>query len=293
MRRFEEYHPAVLITYYLSVFLVSMFAANPFVLFVSLIGALLYLLLIDWKRQVLKDLWFSILLFLLVVAVNPLVSHNGVTPLFFLNGQAITLESILYGVNLAVMLSAVFSWFGSFHRVFTSEKLLFLLGRVSPKVSVVISSALRFLPLLRRKAGEIRSAGTAVGLYASESWWDRVKSGLSTISALVTWSLEQAVETGVSMNARGFRLKGRTHYSEFKFGGNDLVLLLFIIASDALFFTALGLGKLQFSFYPRIAFEQSGALAVIAYAVYALLLFLPAILEIGEHVKWHYYRQKI
>ena len=293
MRRFEEYHPAVSLVYYLSVILVSTFTANPVVLSFSLFGALLYLLLIDRKKRVLKDFWFYSVLFLLVVCTNPLVSHNGVTPLFFLNGQAVTLESILYGVSLAVTLAAVFSWFGSFNRVFTSDKLLFLLGRFSPKVSVVIASALRFLPLLRRKAGEIRSSGVAVGLYASESWWNRVKAGLSTVSALVTWSLEQAVETGASMNARGFRLKGRTHFSEFRFTGYDLAFLIVVITFDALFFTALGLGKLQFAFYPRIAFERPGLLAFGAYAAYAVLFLLPAVLEIGEHLKWHYYRRKI
>ena len=293
MRRFEEFHPAVLILYYLSVLLVSMFTANPVVLLISLGGAMFYLFLIDRKRRVIKDLWFYLMLFLLVAAANPLVSHNGVTPLFFLNGQAVTLESILYGVDLAVMLSAVLAWFGSFNRVFTSEKLLFLLGRFSPKVSVVLASALRFVPLLRRKAGEIRSSGTAVGLYASESWWNRVKAGLSTVTALVTWSLEQAVETGASMNARGFRLKGRSHFSVFRFTGSDFFFLLVILSFDALYFTALGLGKLQFAFYPRIVFEAPGILALCAYTAYAFLFLAPAFLEIGEHIKWRYYRRKI
>ena len=293
MRRFDEYHPAVLLAYYVSVLLFSMFTVHPLVILFSFTGAVSYLFAIDRKRRVLKDLWFYLFLFLLIAAANPLVSHNGVTPLFFLNGQAVTLESLLYGVVLAFMLSAVLAWFGSFNRVVTSEKILFLLGKVSPKLSIVLSSALRFLPLLRRKAGEIRSAGKAVGLYASESWWGRVRSGLSTVSALVTWSLEQAVETGVSMKARGFRLKGRTHFSAFRFSGKDLAVLIFILAADAIVFTALGTGSLQFAFYPRIALEAPGVLAVISLAALLLLFLLPAALEIGENIKWRYYRRKI
>lgn len=55
------------------------------------------------------------------------------TPLFFLNGNAVTLEAILYGLDIAVMLVAVMYWFKCYNHIMTSEKVLFLFGRAIPK----------------------------------------------------------------------------------------------------------------------------------------------------------------
>ena len=51
------------------------------------------------KPQRFGRIGFYVPLFLLVAVTNPLFSHNGVTPLFFLNGNPVTLEALLYGVR--------------------------------------------------------------------------------------------------------------------------------------------------------------------------------------------------
>ena len=50
------------------------------------------------KKAILSDMGFYLPLFLLVAVTNPLFSHNGVTPLFFMNGNPVTLEAVVYGV---------------------------------------------------------------------------------------------------------------------------------------------------------------------------------------------------
>lgn len=42
---------------------------------------------------------FYVSMFLLVAVTNPLFSHNGVTPLFYLNGNPVTLEAFVYGAG--------------------------------------------------------------------------------------------------------------------------------------------------------------------------------------------------
>lgn len=81
-----------------------------------------------------------------------------------MNGNPITLEAILYGVFIGAMLIAVMYWFSCFNYIMTSDKLL-LLGNVSPKISLVISSALRFIPLLKVQAKEFVTPKSDGALY--------------------------------------------------------------------------------------------------------------------------------
>lgn len=293
MTRFEAYHPAVLLFYFLSVLMVTMFTANPAVLVISLSGAVAYFLAVDLRRTFFRDLWFYLILWILIAFTNPLFSHNGVTPLFFLNGQAVTKESLLFGATIATMLAAVLYWFKCFHYVMTSEKLLFLLGRVTPKIALVISSALRFIPLYTEEARRMRAIQKTMGLYSTDSLLDRLKGTLRMLSALLTWSLEHAVETGSAMRARGYRLKGRRHFSIFRFRRSDLFFGILILTADVIFLVIRSFGKMEFSFYPRIVSVSPDMYGVLGYVAFLMVAYFPFILEIKEMIQWNYYRSKI
>ena len=240
-----------------------------------------------------RDTVFDILLFLLVAVTNPLFVHSGATPLFFLNGNAVTAEAVLCGIGLAVTLLSAVVWFRCFNIIMTSDKLLFLFGRLSPKIALLLSSALRFVPLFGEQARKIRAAQRTMGLYASDSLTDRLCSALRVYSALITWALENAVDTGSSMKGRGYGLKGRTSFSLFRFGKRDLALTLVVAAADAAVIAASAFGRLDFSYYPRIAAGETDIFTAAAIAAFALLSFLPFISEVKEEVRWRYCISKI
>ena len=80
---------------------------------------------------------------LLAALVNPAFNHEGATILTYLpSGNPLTLESMLYGVAAAVMLASVVLWFSSYNEVMTSDKFVYLFGRVIPALSLVLSMAL-------------------------------------------------------------------------------------------------------------------------------------------------------
>ncbi len=97
MKAFGNVHPFVLLVYFLSVLTVAMFAANPVLSLTALLGGILFCAMLVRRSLVPGDIGFYVPLFLLVAVTNPLFSHNGVTPLFFLNGNPVTLEALLYG----------------------------------------------------------------------------------------------------------------------------------------------------------------------------------------------------
>lgn len=118
MLRFNSFNPLAQLIYFVSVLLVSMFTWNYISLLLSLFGAAAYSVLQKGFKLFLKSFFGYVLIFLLVTITNPLFSHKGVTPLIFINDIPITLEAIVYGAVLGLMLLSVILWiFGMQQRV--------------------------------------------------------------------------------------------------------------------------------------------------------------------------------
>lgn len=168
MKAFANYHPAVLLLYFLSVLLVGMFVTNPVIQLTMLLGAVLFCIMCTPSGRSAGGIAFYVSMFLLVAVTNPLFSHNGVTPLFYLNGNPVTLEAFVYGAAIAVMVVGVMLWCRCYSAVMTSDKFLYLFGRAIPKLALVLSMALRFIPMFKRQLHKVSRAQKAMGLYSSK-----------------------------------------------------------------------------------------------------------------------------
>lgn len=284
-------HPAAAFIYFASVLAFTMFMSNPvFILTACLSGIVFFAFT---QRSNLKDLCFYPLFFLTVSLTNPLFTHRGATVLFFLNGNPVTLEALLYGVNIAVMLTAVIFWFKSFNAVMTDDKLLFLTAKISPKISLLLSAALRYIPLFKAQAAEIRRSQKAMGLFSSDTWTDKIKGVARVYSALITRSLETAIDAGASMKARGYGLKGRSNYSLYSFKRQDAVFLILVLLLDGAIITAAFKEALEFSFYPSVSAAEPSICGALGITAFAVLCFLPFILSVKEVMMWKYYRSRI
>ncbi len=293
MNAFSSYHPAVLLLYFAEVLLLTMFTVNPILLTAALLGSVCFCTLLERFRDFWRNMAFYIPLFFMIAITNPLFSHNGVTPLFFLNGNPVTLEAILYGIDIAAMLVAVIYWFKCYNHIMTSDKLLFLFGKMSPKLSLLLSSALRFIPLFKRQIEKIRQAQKAMGLYSSKSYVDRLRGAFRVFSAMLTWSLENAIDTGASMKARGYGLRGRSHFALFCFTVRDGIMTGTILFLGVCTSFGVLIKSDSFTFYPRISELKIDAYAITGYIAFGALCFLPFIIEIWENLRWKYYISKI
>ena len=293
MSRFADSHPIVSAAYFLSILIFIMFTSNPVLLVMGLVGAVVYCIVLEHIQTFIKSIGIYAILFIMIALTNPLFSHNGVTPLFFINGNAVTLEAILYGIDIATMLIAVMLWFRCFNNVMTSDKLLFIMGGLSPKIALVVSSALRFIPLFKAQSKKIRQTQKAMGLFTSDSWIHRIRGNIRIFSALVTWSLENAIDTGSSMRGRGYSLKGKSHFSMFRFRCSDVIMMILIIVLDAVVATIMLTGRLDFAFYPSVTILKQDIYFYVAIIAFFALAFLPVILEMKEKLLWTYYKSKI
>ena len=78
MNAFESYHPAVLLFYFLSVTLLTMFTSHPVILLLSVLSAVCFFGMLARRRELRSSLAFYIPAFLLIAVTNPLFSHKDV-----------------------------------------------------------------------------------------------------------------------------------------------------------------------------------------------------------------------
>lgn len=290
MKAFANYHPAVLLLYFLSVLLVGMFVTNPVLQLTMLLGAVLFCLMLPHRSG---GAGFYVPMFLLVAVTNPLFSHNGVTPLFFLNGNPVTLEALLYGFALAVAVVGVLLWCKGYSEVMTGDKFLYLFGSVIPRLALVLSMALRFVPQFSRQMRRVRCAQKTMGLYAARGYTDKVRSAGRVFLAMIAWSLENAMETAASMKARGYGRGRRTNFSLFRFTARDGALLAVCAALMGVVAVGMAAGVTAFDFYPRVSTPELTLAALAVYIAFGALSLLPFTIEVREAIVWRYYRSRI
>lgn len=281
-------HPVSLAVYYAALLLLVMFAAVPSLSVIALLCGLCLSALLQPPTHPLREYGGPALLFVAVTLTNPLFSHKGMTVLFFLNNNPVTGEALLYGAHLGCMLAAVIVWLRCLSATLTEDKLLDLLGGVSPKTALLLSMALRMIPLLKARATALREAETASGRGGGEALTDKLRATAARYSALVSWSLESAVDTGAVMKARGYGLPGRGRFSQHTFRRRDAVWLTVTVLSAAAVAAALATETLSFSFYPSLYSAPLGGAKAAALGAFALLCALPLILEIKEVIAWKF-----
>ena len=194
---------------------------------------------------------------------------------------------MVYGVASAFMLAGVITWFSCYSAVMTSDKFVYLFGRVIPALSLVLSMTLRFVPKFKAQLQVVSEAQSCVGRdTANGSLLQRAKNGITILSILVTWSLENAIETADSMKSRGYGLPGRTAFSIYRFDRRDKLALLWLLFCGGYIILGWALGGLRWWYYPIISGELSGAFPVSLQLVYLALCLTPVIMNRMEVQKW-------
>lgn len=288
MRYFSGLHPAVCMFYFIAALGFTLCCTHPVMCGISLLGAMFFSWRLRGWRAVGMTLRFVLPMFLLIAIANPLFNHRGVTLLFTLFHHWITLEAALYGLVSALQLSAVIFWFTCYQEVMTSDKFLYLFGQAAPGASLLITMTLRLVPAIQEQ-GKMITQTHALLHEEDKRLFQKLGTALRNLSTLLTWSMENAVETADSMKARGYGLRRRTTFHLFHFDSRDgrTLGLMLALAGIVLIGRLFGHGYMEF--YPRMEKVITGVPGIVMYAVFAVLAFLPGILEVKEAARWRSY----
>lgn len=284
---FSSFHPAINFTYFCTVILCSMFFMHPILLAISTAAAFVYSVYLNRRKAMRFNLIYLLPSMVAVALINPLFNHRGITILCYVRENPLTLESILYGIAAGLMFASVILWFSCYNAVMTSDKFIYLFGRIIPASSLVFSMVLRFVPKFKAQIAQISNAQKCVGRDAgSGTYLERARHGMKILSIMTTWALENAVETADSMKSRGYGLKGRTSFSIFRFDARDKGLLLMMVACIGVLSAGACFGQTGIQYFPSIKITEINRFSILVYSVYFIFCILPIALNIMEDIKW-------
>lgn len=289
---FSGLHPAVNLAFFLAALSMTMLVQHPVYLLISFGSGCAYLLYLQGRKGFLRQVGYLVPILVLMAVMNPVFNHEGVTVLWYLpNDNPVTLEAICFGLTSAVMMGASIVWFNCCNTVFTSDKIIYLFGRVIPALSLMISMTLRFVPRFKNfLQGVLR---TQRAMHKPENKKEQLQQALSAFSATVSWAMEQSIVSADSMKSRGYGIGGRTAFSIYRFEKRDGVALGFL----ALLFIGASAphlnGLMGWTYYPSLNGQLFGPVQVLAYLCYSGMCSLPLMIDLLEDRKWNALRSKI
>ena len=292
-RAFSAFHPVVNFSFFAIILAFTMLFQHPVFVGVTLVSAFIFSCMLNGRKALRLSLLFCLPMFLFIAIVNPLFNHRGETTLFFFLDNPITLEAVLYGLCSAASLVSVIVWFSCYNKVVTSDKFLYMFGKITPAVALLITMTIRMIAKLKVHLKTISKAQQAIGLdQRTGNILARIKKGMRVLSILLSWSMEDAIETADSMKARGYGLKNRNTFSLFIFDKRDGLVLGLIIVLALICFTGYFEGYGTMEFYPLVKPLKVSTSAIALYLIFSLLAFLPIIIEMKESWKWRSYKSK-
>ena len=283
---FAGYHPFVNLLFYAFATGIAMFSTRPLFIGIAFVCSWGYSVLLGGIGKLKQNILLLVPAIVIMVIINTLFTHDGETVLFYLNGNRITLEALMYGATAAFVLTTVIVWFVSFNIIMSSDKFIYLFGKAAPVLGLTLSMIFRFIPLLKSRFAEISMGQKCMGRRQQRGFLKKTRLILKEISILISWSLEASIETADSMEARGYGLKGRSSFHLFKFTKRDLKVLAAIAVTGGISAAGCIMGKTSMYYYPVIKTGNFDMMTIAAAAAYTLLLVMPFAIDVRGEAKW-------
>ncbi len=265
----DKLHPLVSLVYFIMVIGLLVSSFNPIMGAIGLVSAIVAMLCRGSRKNAKMTLYLFVPVALFLLVIQPLFSHNGETPLFYVNDMAVTLETVVFGVAALFLLLGAAAWFLLMGDIFTEEKLMYLFGKITPRLALLFSMSLRLLAQLRERFEQIVQARVFLGAEKRG-----IRETGTRLATLAEWSLETSVETAQSMEARGYGKRRRTSFHMFRFRKCDGIVLGSLTVIGIFCFAAMIKGTVSVSFFPGLklrAVTEPSAAQLVLYTVYAFL----------------------
>lgn len=284
---FCGYHPYVIFFYYICTGFLVMYVTHPLFLGVALL-ILIGVNVSHDKGSALKKWAIPLVaMSLIFILLNPFLVSRGTHILFYFRGKQVTLEALIYGATTAASLVSILVMFISFNLILNGNKFLYICSKVLPRTAFLLMLAIRFVPLLKRRFDEIaavqRVRGTTMTVGRLR---ERARNGMHMIQILLTWSLEEAVQTADSMKSRGYGSGKKSSYIAYRMEKRDWIWLLTmgILLIVCIVGGMLGYGKIII--YPALGTLHLYPLDWVLFIFMIILLSFPLLVEGREWLKW-------
>ena len=290
---FESCHPMVNLIYFTLVIYGTITFKHPVFLGISFLCGVVY----SVKRCGRKTYIFTSFLILLVIIYGFYYSsynHFGLTILKEnMIGNSITMESFVYGIVRGINIAGLLIWLSCMYSVFTSDKVVYLFGKISPRLSLYLSVLLRLFPRLKLEAKRINCARMGIGRGINQgNIFKRIKNTIGVLSILITWLIDAVKVALESMKSRGSTLKGRKAFSIYRFDNRDRLYVIVMFANITTVLVAIILKQTDIIYNPRIIVAPITNMSYIFYISYGLFCTMPLLLEIWTEYSFYKSRKR-
>ncbi|MBR6950746.1 MAG: hypothetical protein IKH56_03325 [Oscillospiraceae bacterium] len=284
---FEQCHPAVNLIYFTMVIAGTLSFRHPVYLALSFLCACVY----SVRRNGRRALIFDVILIPLAVAYAFYYGsyhHFGMTELAVnFVGNRITLESMVYGLIIGFSAAGTLIWMSCVHSVFTADKVVYLFGKASPRLSLFLAILLRLVPRIKNEARKINTARRGVGMGSDQgSLLRRAGNALRIFSMLISWCIGSLATASDSMRGRGSSLRGRRAFSIYRFDNRDRSYVIGMFACIAITLMGHLLRQTRMVYDPRLLWTPVTGMSITFYACYAILCLMPFGLELWTEWKF-------
>ena len=283
---FEACHPAVNFIFFTAAIYGAVSFKHPVFLAIAYVCAFAY----SFKRCGRKAVIFNLCLLPLILAFALYYSsyhHFGVTVLKknFI-GNNMTLESFVYGLVIGLRSATLCMWLEAMFRVVSSDKVVYLFGKVSPLLSLFLTILLRLIPRIGQEARRINLAQKGIGRGSNQgNIFQRLMNCLRIFSMLITWMISALALESDSMRSRGSLLQDRTAFSIYRFDNRDRAFVIGLFFCVTLTIMGIILGATDMWYNPRILWNRLDGLEILTAMGYMALCLMPMGLEL-----WTEYR---
>ncbi|WP_348519367.1 energy-coupling factor transporter transmembrane component T [Bifidobacterium sp. ESL0784] len=177
---------------------------------------------------------FGIPMAIMLMFIQGLYSPKNTIVIADFGFAQLGLQGVLYASKIVV---TVLVFLGSFYIANKTTYIGSLVAALTQigcpsKLGYLIFASLNVVPQMQRKTTVIRQAQSARGLTTGGSLVSRFKAFLPLIGPVVMSSLSDAQERGMTLETRGFGIKGvrRTNYVKVSWTSKDAVALWSLIA---------------------------------------------------------------
>lgn len=277
---FSQSHPAINLLYFSAVIGSMLSFTHPVYTAICFLCAFWYSVKLNGWRSVIFNLLLipSVLLFALYYSSY---THFGVTVLQTnLIGNKLTLESFLFGLSIGTRVAGTCIWFSCIHAIFTTDKIVYLFGAVSPLLSLFLAILLRLIPRIKKQAKKIHTAqkGIGRGIFHG-NLFQRLRNCVKILSVLITWTIDAIVSLSDAMRSRGSSLRGRTAFSIYRFDYRDRMLLIELFSCISITLMAALLQQTTMQYAPRLVYPIDTAASWLFYCSFGILCLIPIYLE--------------
>jgi energy-coupling factor transport system permease protein len=220
-------------------------------------------------RPLARSLRVALIVALPIVAINVLVSRDGLTVFARLGdlgpfGQGdLTVEALVYGSIIALKLAAAMMATTLASLAVDPDELLRVVRRLSFRSALTASLATRMVPLL---------AGDAYRLAEAQRTRPVLPSRVRVLSAIVSSSLDRALDVAATLELRGFATARRAPSRKIAWSRHDIAFAASALALAGLVLTSRAIRVGRFDPYPEIHSAPAWQQLALAGAFVALIL---------------------